>query len=135
MGLHCEWNYVKCKDEPENALSILQISTRENVFLIDFLTLSEVINEEFSEHFMRHVFFNPNITKIGCILKLFANSKLKSFFLLGYSFGCQFRKLQKEMGFLEGMKEKFLDLRYLSANVFQYLNILKISYPVIKIYF
>ena len=65
IGIDCEWKPSTIKGVPESPISIMQISTRKNIFLIDLLALSEVINKEFSEHLMQLVFLAPNLTKIG----------------------------------------------------------------------
>ena len=73
IGLDCEWNSILFNGESESPLSILQISTRKKVFFIDFTTLSEVINNEFSERITQHVLLAPYITKLGFTLRLTLN--------------------------------------------------------------
>lgn len=67
VGIDCEWRPNYFKEEKMNKVSILQIATRERVYIIDLIKFYKEKRDDL-DNFLKGIFYSSHILKLGYAL-------------------------------------------------------------------
>lgn len=67
VGIDCEWRPNYIKEEKTSKVSILQVATRERVYIIDLIKFYKHNRDEL-DNFIKSIFYSRNILKLGYAL-------------------------------------------------------------------